>query len=65
MGIVVPHTPSNGENNGLLNEDGGGITSQFTPSEDDFVFQNLLKWDWEHLDTVGFPGDWDPFSIQA
>lgn len=65
MGIIVPHTPSNRENNDLLTEDAGAITSQFTPSEDDFVFQNLLKWDWEHLDTVGFPGEWDPFSLQG
>jgi hypothetical protein len=32
-------------------------TGQFTPSEEDFVFQNLLGLDWESLDTVGFPGE--------
>lgn len=31
------------------------ILGQFTPSEDDFMFQNLLGWGWETLDTVGFP----------
>ena len=38
------------------------VTSQFTPSEDDFIFQTLLGWDWETLDTVGFPGDGDVFN---
>ncbi|ETI22253.1 hypothetical protein G647_06326 [Cladophialophora carrionii CBS 160.54] len=42
-----------------------GVTAQFTPSEDDFMFQNLLGWGWETLDTVGFPGDGDVFKLSA
>ncbi|OCT51789.1 hypothetical protein CLCR_08038 [Cladophialophora carrionii] len=45
--------------------DKGMITAQFTPSEDDFMFQNLLGWGWETLDTVGFPGDGDVFKLSA
>ena len=29
-------------------------TSQFTPSDDDPAFQNLVSWGWESLDTLGF-----------
>lgn len=65
MGIMIPQTPSNEQNHDVLTGDPSSMTSHFTPSEDDFVFQNLLKWDWEHLDTVGFPGDWDAFSLPA
>lgn len=42
-----------------------GQSQQFTPSEDDFIFQNLLGWGWENLDTVGFPGDGDMFGFEA
>jgi hypothetical protein len=45
--------------------DKGIITGQFTPSEDDFMFQNLLGWGWETLDTVGFPGDDDVFRLSS
>lgn len=34
---------------------------QFTPSEDDVMFQNLLGW--ESLDTVGFPAGGDIFDL--
>jgi hypothetical protein len=29
---------------------------QFTPSDDDFTFQNMLDWGWESLDTIGKKG---------
>ncbi|OAP60567.1 hypothetical protein AYL99_05569 [Fonsecaea erecta] len=38
------------------------LAGQFTPSEDDYMFQNLLGWGWESLDTVGFPGEGDLFT---
>lgn len=65
MGIMVPQIPSNEHSDEVTPGDIGGMTSQFTPSEDDFVFQNLLRWDWEHLDTVGFPGEWESYSLPA
>ncbi|EXJ58776.1 hypothetical protein A1O7_06206 [Cladophialophora yegresii CBS 114405] len=40
-----------------------GTTGQFTPSEDDFMFQSLLGWGWETLDTVGFPAEGDVFKL--
>ena len=53
------------EQNNKVPNGGTDVTiGQFTPSEDDFMFQNLLKWDWENLDTVGFPGEGDLFSLQ-
>lgn len=62
-GTMTTQTPSHGHHDDSRYLDAGGMTTQFTPSEDDFVFQNLLKWDWEHLDTVGFPGDWESFNL--
>ncbi|KAK5062715.1 hypothetical protein LTR84_004789 [Exophiala bonariae] len=64
-GIKIPQISSVGNIEDAHNVDSVGVTTQFTPSEDDFVFQNLLKWDWEHLDTVGFPGDWEPFNLPS
>ncbi|EXJ67998.1 uncharacterized protein A1O5_08613 [Cladophialophora psammophila CBS 110553] len=57
-----------GGESGLSRMDGdvdvdAALVSQFTPSDDDFMFQNLLGWGWESLDTVGFPGEGDLFSI--
>lgn len=40
------------------------LVGQFTPSEDDYMFQSLLSWGWESLDTVGFPGHTDGFNLQ-
>ncbi|KAK7888287.1 hypothetical protein LTR67_009165 [Exophiala xenobiotica] len=40
------------------------MMGQFTPSEDDFMFQDLNGWGWESLDTVGFLADSDLFGLQ-
>ena len=41
------------------------MVGQFAPSEDDYMFQNLLSWGWESLDTVGFPENSDVYNLQS
>ncbi len=47
-----------------LNHNPDVMMGQFTPSEDDFMFQDLNGWGWESLDTVGFLADGDLFGLQ-
>ncbi|KIW20307.1 hypothetical protein PV08_00882 [Exophiala spinifera] len=61
--------PLNSEKVGQATGAGGydgtmdAVIGQFTPAEDDFMFQDLNGWGWESLDTGGFFGDGDSFSI--
>lgn len=50
-----PHTTISQDDADLV------ANGQFTPSEDDVMFQNLLGW--ESLDTVGFPAGGDIFDL--
>ncbi|KIX95559.1 uncharacterized protein Z520_08679 [Fonsecaea multimorphosa CBS 102226] len=60
--------PGGGDSSGMAPGLGVGadaaVAGQFTPSDDDYMFQNLLGWGWESLDTVGFPGEGNLFSLQ-
>ncbi|KAJ9606834.1 hypothetical protein H2200_008844 [Cladophialophora chaetospira] len=39
------------------------VAGQFTSSEDDLMFQNLMGWGWETLDTIGLPVDGDIYKL--
>ncbi|KIX02565.1 uncharacterized protein Z518_08506 [Rhinocladiella mackenziei CBS 650.93] len=58
-------TGNNTNANGSPSNEMDVIIGQFTLSEDDYIFQNLLGWGWESLDTVGFPRDGDLYNLQA
>lgn len=63
--IHLPN-PENGvqaNDAGEYDGDMDAMIGQFAPSEDDFMFHDWNGWGWESLDTVGFLGDGDSFSL--
>ncbi|KAH0844959.1 C6 transcription factor [Fonsecaea pedrosoi] len=69
VGSEHPEGPSNARpgdsGSGVARGPDPTLMGQFTPSDDDLMFQNLLGWGWESLDTVGFPGEGELFFLPA